>query len=147
MSTPEEKHEFGVFTLNVTKRRLYCGQDHRPLARKPFDLLTYMARNASRPIRKQDLIANVWGNDYSGAEDSLVHYINVLRKALNDEFRKKVIETVPTIGYSFNPEEAQATAEIQEISETGPRNEVVLVETSTDLPPPAQKIDQETMKP
>jgi len=144
MSTPEEKHEFGLFTLNVTKRRLYCGQDHRPLAPKPFDLLTYMARNASRPIKKQDLIANVWGNDYSGAEDSLVHYINVLRKALNDEFRKKVIETVPTIGYSFNPEEAEGTAEIQEALETSPPNEDLLVEPSTDIPPPAQEIDRGT---
>lgn len=119
-TTPEEKYEFGVFTLNVTKRRLYCGPEQRPLARKPFDVLTYMARNPARPIEKQELIDNVWGNDYSGAEESLIQYIKVLRKALNDEFQKKVIETVPTIGYSFNPEEAQATTEMESTWEPEP---------------------------
>ncbi len=111
LTTPEEKHEFGIFTLNVTEHRLLCGQELRPLAPKPFEVLTFMARNPNRVIEKDELINFVWGNEHSGGEEPLVKYINAVRKALNDEERKKIVETVPTLGYRFNPGNAPATSE------------------------------------
>src|SRR5436190_7295130 len=70
-----------------------------------------MVQNPDRLLTKDELMRNIWHNDYSGTEESLVKHINAIRKALYDEERKKIVETVPTLGYRFNPKEATAISE------------------------------------
>jgi DNA-binding winged helix-turn-helix (wHTH) protein/putative Mn2+ efflux pump MntP len=148
---PKEEYEFGIFTLDVTDRRLLCGVEFRFLAPKPFDLLTLMVRKErARPGRlftKEELMTDLWGTDYEGTEESLVKHINAIRKALYDEERKKIVETVPTLGYRFNPAEANAISEAIEKDKAParPNGQTELFTETEDGSPISQVVSEEAL--
>jgi TolB-like protein/DNA-binding winged helix-turn-helix (wHTH) protein/Tfp pilus assembly protein PilF len=68
---------------------------------KAMRLLLYLIENRGRLVRKQELLAAVWG-DASVTESSLTRSVGLLRKTLDDDSREpRFIETVPTAGYRF----------------------------------------------
>jgi DNA-binding winged helix-turn-helix (wHTH) protein/Tol biopolymer transport system component len=66
---------------------------------KAFDILIYLAARPDRTIPKDELISAVW-KDMFVSEDSLVHSMSVLRRALGDDSaHPQLIITVPRRGY------------------------------------------------
>jgi DNA-binding winged helix-turn-helix (wHTH) protein/Tol biopolymer transport system component len=69
---------------------------------KAFDALIYLAARPDRTVTKDDLISAVW-KDVSVSEDSLVHSMSALRRALGDDStHPRLIITVPRRGYRLN---------------------------------------------
>ena len=66
---------------------------------KAFDALIYLAARPDRTVSKEELINAVW-KDMFVSEDSLVHSMSVLRRALGDDSTNpELIITVPRKGY------------------------------------------------
>src|SRR4029077_10374670 len=63
--------------------------------------LALLVAQPGRPIDKNELITTVW-RDVAVTDDSLIHAISVLRRALGDDpAHPSFIETLPRLGYRF----------------------------------------------
>ncbi|MBX6377642.1 MAG: response regulator transcription factor, partial [Clostridia bacterium] len=83
----------------------------RPVAltRKEFELLAFLVRHAGRALTREQLLDNVWGEDYFGDNRIVDVHIRHLREKLEDDAaRPTIIRTVRGVGYRFedrSPEE------------------------------------------
>lgn len=94
-------YEFGEFTVDVGASKLLKGSALVALPSRTFDVLVYLIRHRERSVRKDEIIAAIWDNVIV-TDDSLIHAISVLRRALGDEAHQhRYIETIPRRGYRF----------------------------------------------
>ncbi len=118
---------FGGFTLNILRRGLYRGQERVRLTAKPLETLIFLVENCGRVVGKQEILNAVWKGTFV-TEDTLVHAIREIRRALaDDRDNPRFILTVPREGYRF----------VCQVLTTQPDSETLQVssgsETSPDL--------------
>src|SRR5690606_13714365 len=95
------RFEFDAFAVDLDQRTLYRLGEPVQLPSRAFDTLVYLIENRDRCIRKDELVEAIW-HDVVVTDDSLIHAISVLRRALGDErHQPKFIQTVPRRGYRF----------------------------------------------
>jgi DNA-binding winged helix-turn-helix (wHTH) protein/Tol biopolymer transport system component len=95
-------HAFGSFTVDTGARKLWRnGQEAVALPSRAFDTLVYLIEQRDRLVDKEELLRHVWP-DVIVTDDSLIHAVSVLRRALADDpSHAQYIETVPRRGYRF----------------------------------------------
>jgi DNA-binding response OmpR family regulator len=92
----------GNLTINFLKREVRLRGNPVELTPKEFDLLSVLARNAGRVMTRSDLADQVWGPNYSGANESLKLYIHYLRKKIEaNPAQPEYILTARGVGYRF----------------------------------------------
>ncbi len=97
----EELMHFGDFTLNVVRRGLYRGEERVRLTAKPLETLIFLVENRGRVVQKQEILDAVWKDTFV-TEDTLVHAIREIRRALaDDRDNPRFVLTVPREGYRF----------------------------------------------
>ncbi|HSD25271.1 MAG TPA: response regulator transcription factor [Solirubrobacterales bacterium] len=70
------------------------------LARKEFDLLAELARNAGQVVTREDLMSRVWDVNWFGSTKTLDVHIKTLRRKLGDDSANpRFIETVRGVGF------------------------------------------------
>ena len=93
----------GELTIDTVARTAFFAREPLALAKREFDLLTYLARNPGRAFTRQQLLSAVWGSGFEGYEHTVNSHINRLRAKLEtDHTRPKLIVTVWGTGYRFN---------------------------------------------
>ncbi len=88
--------------LNVDART--ATRDGRPLELTPleFELLQVLMRHPGRVLSREQLIEQVWGNDYYGDDRVVDVHIGRLRKKIEDDpGQPGLIATVWGVGYRF----------------------------------------------
>lgn len=100
---------FGTFILDVPERRLWRGDEVVQLVPKQFDLLLYFVANAGRVTKKTEILDAVWPDTFV-EETTLARNVSWLRKLIEDDGGKRLIETVPKVGYRFTPDVAISDA-------------------------------------
>ena len=73
--------QFGDFVLDRRLRELRRGETVLSIPGKAFDLLSYMAANAGRPLTKSELLDAVWP-ETTVEESNLTQNVFLLRKVL-----------------------------------------------------------------
>ncbi len=88
--------------IDADGRRVWV--DDRPieLTAVEFDLLSTLAENAGRVLSREQLLENVWGQNYFGEIRVVDVHIGHIREKLGID---SVIETVRGVGYRFDDEE------------------------------------------
>lgn len=71
-----------------------------PVTPKEFDLLVTLVKNKSKALRRETLMANVWGYDYPGTLGTIDVHIRHLRSKLGSY--GKHIKTLIGVGYRFD---------------------------------------------
>jgi DNA-binding winged helix-turn-helix (wHTH) protein/Tol biopolymer transport system component len=95
------RYAFGPVLVDVASRQIWRDGRNTSVPARAFDALVYLLAHADRTVTKEELIDAVW-IDVSVSEDSLVHSISVLRRALGDDStHPNLIVTVPRRGYRF----------------------------------------------
>jgi DNA-binding winged helix-turn-helix (wHTH) protein/Tol biopolymer transport system component len=93
--------KFGPFTLDLADRKLRKGEEQVPIPSRALDALAYLITHRNRALDRDEIIAHVW-RDVAVTDDSLIHAISVLRRALGDDpAHASFIETIPRRGYRF----------------------------------------------
>ena len=90
--------------LNVEQRMVARNGTPLTLRRKEFDILTVLVRNIDRVISRSTIINNAWdyaSDPYPGTVD--VHIKN-LRDKVDRPFKRKLITTIPGVGYAIRSE-------------------------------------------
>lgn len=97
----------GNLTLDPIARRVFRGGQELQLSAREFDLLSILMRNAGRALSRDELLAQVWGEDWIGDPRTLDVHVRWLRlKIEEDPAVPAYIQTVRGHGYRFaGPEE------------------------------------------
>jgi DNA-binding winged helix-turn-helix (wHTH) protein len=91
---------FPPFQLDIENERLWKKGEEKPLRRKPFAILRYLAENPQRLVRHEELVNVVWGPKCAMSASLLRTHLCDLRQVLGEG----VVETVGGRGYRFLPE-------------------------------------------
>jgi DNA-binding response OmpR family regulator len=71
-----------------------------------FRLLVYLGRNAGKVLSFQQILSNIWGEEYQGSMDYVHVYISHLRNKIEDNSRSpRYILTIHGVGYIFEKQE------------------------------------------
>lgn len=97
----------GSLTLDPVARRIHKEDRELQLSAREFDLLSNLMKNAGRALSRDELLAEVWGDDWIGDPRTLDVHVRWLRLKIEDDPASPVyIQTVRGHGYRFaGPEE------------------------------------------
>lgn len=97
----------GNLTLDPVSRRVFKSEQELQLSAREFDLLSSLMKNAGRALSREELLAEVWGDDWIGDPRTLDVHVRWLRlKVEDDPASPRYIQTVRGHGYRFaGPEE------------------------------------------
>jgi DNA-binding response OmpR family regulator len=101
--TPEERPiKIGGLELDEAARIARLDGEELDLARKEFDLLAALMRQAGKVVKREDLMAEVWDTNWFGSTKTLDVHIGWLRRKLGDDpLAPTYIETVRGVGFRF----------------------------------------------
>jgi DNA-binding response OmpR family regulator len=97
----------GRLSLDPVARRVFKNDQELQLSAREFDLLSTLMKNAGRALSREELLAEVWGQDWIGDPRTLDVHVRWLRlKIEEDPASPQYIQTVRGHGYRFaGPEE------------------------------------------
>jgi two-component system, OmpR family, response regulator RegX3 len=105
-SEPAKRLEVGDVSVDVAARRAWLGGEELVLTRKEFDLLARLARSAGQVVTREDLMSDVWDENWFGSTKTLdVHMTSLRRKLGEDAGAPRHIQTVRGVGFRFVPEQ------------------------------------------
>lgn len=92
----------GFLLIDTEGHRVLVRGDPISITPVEFRLLVYLARNAGKVLTFEQILSNVWGNEYRGNMDYVHVYISHLRLKLEEKTKApRYILTVHGIGYRF----------------------------------------------
>ncbi|GHV23406.1 DNA-binding response regulator [Spirochaetia bacterium] len=89
----------GSVTLHSDRRVVFAGNEEIVLTYREFELLYYLMHNKGIVLRRDTLLNQVWGFDYSGETRTVDMHIKSLRKKMGSA--GKIIKTVRNVGYKI----------------------------------------------
>lgn len=94
----------GDFEVNFATRQVFVRGSEIHLTPKEFDLLVYLFQNRGKVLTHRNLLAAVWGGNYTEQPEYLRVFIGNLRKKIElNHAEPKYILTDPWVGYRFIP--------------------------------------------
>lgn len=87
----------GDYIISKTQRTVFFGEIEVQLTKMEFELLSYLAENKNILISRDQMLRNVWGDDYFGSDRVVDDTIRRLRKKVD----RLNIETVYGYGYKL----------------------------------------------
>jgi DNA-binding response OmpR family regulator len=88
--------------IDVAARRVFLDGHELELRRKEFDLLARLARDAGRVVTREDLMADVWDENWFGSTKTLDVHVGWLRGKLGDDpASPRFLHTVRGVGFRF----------------------------------------------
>jgi DNA-binding response OmpR family regulator len=103
-SKPPPVFKYNDGHLAIATERHQVLINGRPIRSGPteFRLLVYLERNAGKVLTYEQLLANVWGEEYRGNADIVHVYISTLRRKIEKNRKTPCyIQSVHGVGYIF----------------------------------------------
>lgn len=97
--TPEDVLRIEDLEMNMTRKEVFRSNKKVDLTAKEFALLEYLIRNKNRVISRIELAEKVWDINFDTGTNVIDVYINYLRKKVDKNFKKKLIQTIVGMGY------------------------------------------------
>lgn len=88
----------GALRVDTERRQVTLDGTVLQLSRKEFDLLAFLARNAGRVVRRQELLAEVWQQPYGDDQTIDVHVSWLRRKLGESAASPRYLHTVRGVG-------------------------------------------------
>ena len=98
------KLEFKDIVMDVDRHAVHKDGRELEITPKEFELLRYFMENQDKVIRREELSAHVWGQEYLESSRTVEIHVQRLRKkaGLNEELR-----TVTKVGYILEDKRGQ----------------------------------------
>jgi DNA-binding response OmpR family regulator len=94
--------DLGRLSLDPVSRRVFRNGQELQLSAREFDLLSILMKNAGRALSREELLTQVWGDDWIGDPRTLDVHVRWLRlKVEEDPAIPQYIQTVRGYGYRF----------------------------------------------
>jgi two-component system, OmpR family, response regulator RegX3 len=99
---PAQRLTAGDVTVDIGARQAWLAGEELSLTRKEFDLLARLARSAGHVVTREDLMSDVWDENWFGSTKTLdVHMTALRRKLGEDPAAPRHIQTVRGVGFRF----------------------------------------------
>lgn len=96
---------FGDVEIDTQSRTVTRQGTTLDLTARELDLLVYFARSRGRVLSREQILRNVWGDDYDGTDRTVDNFVARLRtKIERDPESPEYLETVRGVGYRFKSE-------------------------------------------
>ncbi|CAQ82253.1 MULTISPECIES: osmolarity response regulator transcription factor OmpR [Photorhabdus] len=96
---------FGKFSLNLSTREMFQGDEHIPLTSGEFSVLKVLVSYPSVPLSRNKLMNLALGREYSTMKRSIDVLISRLRRVIEeDPAHPRYIQTIWGLGYVFVPD-------------------------------------------
>jgi two-component system response regulator RegX3 len=101
-ATPDPPVEVDRLRLDPGARSVTLDGAPLDLSRKEFDLLARLMRDAGRVVTREDLMSDVWDENWFGSTKTLDVHIGFLRRKLDDDpAEPRFLHTVRGVGFRF----------------------------------------------
>jgi len=105
MEINQERIEYGALCIDLEMKTVSKGAERIELTLKEYELLQLFMQNPGRPYTRQQILDEIWGEQFVGLEHTVNAHINRLRAKIEDEMANpRYILTAWGIGYKFNDE-------------------------------------------
>ncbi len=102
----EPSFKSGDLEIDFVQRQVMARGAEVHLTPKEYELLRYMVQNRNRVLTHRQILAKVWGAEYTDDTHTLrVHVANLRNKIEIDAARPKFVHTETRIGYRFRVDE------------------------------------------
>jgi two-component system response regulator RegX3 len=99
---PAGEVRIGPLRVDLAAHRVWRDDEEVRLSRKEFDLLAELVRHAGQVVRREDLIARVWDENWFGSTKTLDVHVGWLRGKLGDDAADpRLLHTVRGVGFRF----------------------------------------------
>ena len=103
-STPSQPIAVGDLRIDPAAHQVTVGGALIELAPKEYDLLYYLAQRAGEAVSLEDIVANVWGDEWAGETQTVYVLVRWLRTKIEAEPNKpRRLLTVRSVGYRLVP--------------------------------------------
>jgi DNA-binding response OmpR family regulator len=89
----------GDLRIDPNSRRVWRADAEVRLTAREFEVLEFLVRRAERVVSKDEILAGVWDDDFEGDPNIVEVYVRRLRRAIDEPFGRRSIETVRGAGY------------------------------------------------
>jgi two-component system response regulator CssR len=87
----------GGYRISKKQRSVFLGDEEIQLTNKEFELLNYFVENKNGVVSREQILVNVWGEDYFGSDRVVDDIIRRLRRKVEN----LNIDTVYGYGYKL----------------------------------------------
>lgn len=94
------EYRFADCVLDAARRELWRAGERRPLEPKAFDVLLHLLRHRQRVVRHEELLQALWQGEADKA-GALARVVLLVRRAIGDDRRGRLIQTISRVGYRF----------------------------------------------
>ncbi|MFT4036956.1 MAG: response regulator transcription factor [Thermomicrobiales bacterium] len=98
-ATAHEVMRYADLTLDLTSRVVQRGSRHVHVTAREFDLLCLFLRHPDQVLPRGTIMTRVWGDDFYGDSNVLEVFVGNIRRALEAEGERRLIQTVRGVGY------------------------------------------------
>jgi len=86
-------------TMNLLTRKVARGDQAIELTAREFSLLEHLMRSPGRVLTRVEICERVWDYNFDPGTNLVDVYIQRIRKKVDGDFPKKLIETIRGVGY------------------------------------------------
>lgn len=94
--------EAGDLMLDPAARQAFRGDREIMLTAREMAVLDFLLRRRGEVVTRREIIANIWGDSFTGDDNIIEVYIGHLRAKLDRPFGRQAIETVRGVGYRLS---------------------------------------------
>lgn len=100
---PAEMLGLDTLRIDPAARRVWRGSVEIELSKTEFELLELLVRNSGIVLDHSTIYERIWGYDFGPESKNLAVYIGYIRRKVDLDGEKRLIQTVRGIGYSARP--------------------------------------------
>jgi DNA-binding response OmpR family regulator len=99
-----EQFQAGDVNVDLAARRAWQGDQELELSPKEFDLLALLVKEAGRVVTREQIMADVWDENWFGSTKTLDMHVSWLRRKLGEDAENpRRLITVRGVGLRFEP--------------------------------------------
>jgi DNA-binding response OmpR family regulator len=95
---------FADLRLDPIAHKVWRGGNELDLTAKEYALIEYFMRNPNQVLTRTMIAERVWDYTFDSFTNIIDVYVNYLRKKIDRDYDKKLIQTVRGIGYMLKEE-------------------------------------------
>ncbi|APX71841.1 response regulator transcription factor [Companilactobacillus allii] len=101
LSEPDQTYQIADLTLNTKSHQVVRNNVNIQLTRREYDLLLFFLQHVNQVFTRDELLDNVWGEDFLGQQNVVDVYVGYLRSKIDGKNDRPLIQTIRGVGYSI----------------------------------------------
>ena len=101
LTEPDQTYQIADLVLNTKSHQVTRNDENVQLTRREYDLLLFFLQHVGQVFTRDELLDNVWGEDFLGQQNVVDVYVGYLRNKVDGKNNQALIQTIRGVGYSI----------------------------------------------